>query len=53
MDLNYLYHRHQISCFMAANAACQSSRLVHRDLAERYATAIAAAKAANAKPDCA
>lgn len=44
MDLNYLYHRHQVSIFMAANAASDEARRVHRELAERYAAQIAHAK---------
>ena len=44
MDLNYLYQRHSISLHMADNAACQSSRIVHRKLAEGYAAQIAAAQ---------
>jgi hypothetical protein len=41
MDLNYLYHRHQISLFMADNAASEEARCIHRELAERYAGRIA------------
>lgn len=44
MDLNYLYHRHQISLFMADNADCERSRRVHRELADGYAARIAQAK---------
>ena len=44
MDLNYLYHRHQISLFMADNAPSQEARHVHRELADRYAARIADAK---------
>ena len=44
MDLNDLYHRHQVSLFMAANARSDEARRVHRELAERYAAQIAAAK---------
>ncbi|HEX6605250.1 MAG TPA: hypothetical protein VF027_10290 [Sphingomicrobium sp.] len=44
MDLNYLYHRHQVSLFMAANAASEAARLVHRELAHGYASRIAAMK---------
>jgi hypothetical protein len=43
VDLNYLYHRQQISHYMAENAACQCSRLVHLALAKAYATRIEAA----------
>lgn len=44
MDLNYLYHRRQISLFMADNAASEAARRVHFELAETYAARIAAAK---------
>lgn len=44
MDLNYLYHRHQISLFMAENAHCEDARRVHRELAHRYASQIDEAK---------
>ena len=40
MDLNYLYHRHQVSLFMAENAACASSRAAHSGLAAGYASRI-------------
>ena len=44
MDLNYLYRRHQVSLFMADNAASEQARDVHRELAGRYASQIADAK---------
>ena len=44
MDLNYLYHRHQVSLFMADNAASTAAQEVHRELAHSYASRIAAAK---------
>ena len=44
MDLNYLYQRYAISLQMSENAACDSSRIVHRKLAEAYAALIADAK---------
>ena len=44
MDLNTLYHRHQVSLFMAANARSDEARRIHRDLADRYAVSIAEAK---------
>lgn len=44
MDLNYLFHRQQVSLFMAANAASQEARRVHCELAERYAARICDAK---------
>jgi hypothetical protein len=44
MDLNYLYHRHQVSLFMSDNAACEESRAVHRGLARAYGAQIADAR---------
>ena len=44
MDLNYLYHRHQVSLFNAENAACEESRLAHLSLVANYAAKIAEAK---------
>ena len=44
MDLNYLYQRYAISLQMSEDAGCQSSRIVHRKLAEAYAAQIAQAK---------
>lgn len=44
MGLNYLYHRHQVSLFMATNAASDEARRVHRELTDRYAAEIAEAK---------
>jgi len=44
MDLNYLYQRHFISMQMSKNAACVSSRMAHRQLAEGYAVQIERAK---------
>lgn len=44
VDLNYLYHRQQISHYMAENAACQCSRLAHLALAKAYAVRIEAVK---------
>ena len=44
MDLNYLYQRYAISMQMSESAACDSSRIVHRKLAEAYAAQIAQAK---------
>lgn len=41
MDLNYLYHRRQVSLFMADNAACERSRDAHRQLAGGYGRKIA------------
>lgn len=44
MDLNYLYQRHQVSLFMAENAACEQSRRAHQALADGYAARIAGAR---------
>jgi len=44
LDLNHLYHRHQISLFMAENAASVTARQAHCVLAAAYADRIAAAK---------
>jgi hypothetical protein len=44
MDLNYLYERYAISLQMSENAACDCSRIVHRKLAEAYASQIAQAR---------
>ncbi|MCL6697444.1 hypothetical protein LZ496_01405 [Sphingomonas sp. NSE70-1] len=44
MDLNYLYERYAVSLQMSESAACDSSRIVHRKLAEAYAAQIAQAK---------
>ena len=32
--IDYLYHRHQVSLFMADNADCEQSRRLHRELAD-------------------
>jgi hypothetical protein len=44
MDLNYLYHRHQVSLFNAENAACEESRRAHLSLVASYAAKIERAK---------
>ena len=44
MDLDYLYHRHQVSLFMADNADCERSRRVHCELADGHPARIAQAK---------
>jgi len=44
MDLNYLLHRHQVSLYMAENAASEQARLAHRQLAKAYAAEIASAR---------
>jgi hypothetical protein len=44
MDLNYLYHRHQVALFMSDNAACDQSRAAHLGLVAAYASKIAEMK---------
>lgn len=44
MDLNYLYERYAVSLRMSQDAACGSSRIAHRKLAEGYAARIEQAK---------
>ena len=48
VDFNYLYHRHQVSLYMAQHAACNEARQVHRELAASYRARIADAKQARA-----
>ncbi len=36
MDLNYLYHRQQVSLARADRAQCPASRAAHRGLAHGY-----------------
>lgn len=43
-DLNYLFKRHQISLFRAANARCARSRIAHRRFAHAYAAQIASVR---------
>lgn len=52
MDLNYLLERHQVSLFMAENAACDRSRAAHGALAKAYAAEIASVRFER-RPDCA
>lgn len=40
MDLNYLYHRQQVSQFRADEAACRESRHAHQLLADSYGVLI-------------
>jgi hypothetical protein len=47
MDLNYLYQRHQISLFMAANGSTDQVRRVHGEFAAQYAARITEAKQAH------
>lgn len=42
MDLNYLFHRHQISVMRADAASCLPSSASHRGLARGYAQRIRA-----------
>ena len=44
MDLNYLYHRQQVSRMRADRAACDLSRAAHEGLARLYEGAIDARK---------
>ncbi len=44
MDLNYLYHRQQVSLYMAEHASCEESRAAHRGLLAGYAARIEEAK---------
>ena len=50
MDLNYLYHRQQVSLFMSENAACEQSRLAHRGLLSGYAEKISRARSHRSRP---
>ena len=44
MDLNYLYHRHQVSLFMSDNAGSERARIAHAALAAAYLAKIEASK---------
>ncbi|QIL01332.1 hypothetical protein G7078_07815 [Sphingomonas sinipercae] len=44
MDLNHLYHRHQIALHMAGKAGSEPGRAAHLALAEGYAAQIRAAR---------
>jgi hypothetical protein len=44
MDLNYLYHRQQVSQFNADNSGCAPSRRAHQEMADAYNALIASAK---------
>jgi hypothetical protein len=48
MDLNYLYHRHQVSLFNAEHATCEDSRRAHLSLVAAYAAKIEQLKRARA-----
>lgn len=45
MDLNYLFHRHQVSLMMAAAAGGVEAQAAHAQLARRYAARIATTQA--------
>lgn len=47
MDLNYLYHRQQVSQFNADNSVCEPSRKSHQDMADAYLALIATARNAS------
>lgn len=49
MDVNYFHHRQQVSTFMSENAACDCSRIVHRQMADAYALLITNARFAAAE----
>jgi hypothetical protein len=49
MDLNYLFHRQQVSQFNADNADCTASRRVHQQLADAYRGRISDQR--NARPE--
>ena len=53
MDFNHLYHRHQVSLFMADNAASAQTRAVHRELTRDYAAKIASAGGERRLAECA
>ena len=44
MDLNYLYHRHQISLFMAEHGSSDQVRRVHGEFADLYSARITEAR---------
>lgn len=46
MDLDYFRHRQQVSDLMSKNAACDCSRIVHRQMANAYALLVSNAEAA-------
>ena len=49
MDLNYLFHRQQVSQFNADNAGCSASRLAHQQMADAYRGRISAQRNARAE----
>jgi hypothetical protein len=50
MDLNYLYHRQQVSLHLSEHATSSCARSAHRRFAEGYASQIALAKLFHAMP---
>lgn len=44
MDLNYLYHRHQVAQYHADNAACDEARDAHQAMANAYSSLISQSK---------
>lgn len=44
MDLNYLYHRRQVSQFRADNAASDQARDAHQEMADAYGALIGSSK---------
>lgn len=50
MDLNYLFHRHQLSLAASTDAASREARAAHRGLTIGYADRIATLRAAAGSP---
>ncbi|HEY9554581.1 hypothetical protein, partial [Allosphingosinicella sp.] len=50
IDLNYLYHRQQISMMRAAAATCDRSRAAHQGLADGYGGVIASERSLRGVP---
>lgn len=50
MDLNYLYHRQQVSLLRAEHASCALSREAHSGLAKLYSGRIEQAKSGSPRP---
>ena len=46
MDLNYLFHRHQVSLAASTGASSREARSAHRGLTAAYADSIAGLRAA-------
>ena len=47
IDLNYLFHRHQLSLVASTDASSSEARVAHRGLTVGYATRIARLRAAS------